>query len=128
MILSESCISLASPLTGDGCGSVIGVGGGGVSSMQTAALFAAPVPRMMAVRPVDCMAEIIVEGGVVVVVVTSWSGREYSVDCMPGTLLRAPDMSSVQALQVIGTEKVAWYAGHAFVVSIFLVSELRLKA
>ncbi len=106
MILSESCISLASPLTGDGCGSVGGVGGGGVSSMQTAALFAAPVPRMMAVRPVDCMAEIIVEGGVVVVV-TSWSGREKSVDCMPETLLRAPEMSSVQALQVIGTENVA---------------------
>lgn len=71
MILSESCISLASPLTGDGSGSVDEVGEGGVSSMQTAALFAVPVPRTMAVRPVDCMADIIVEGGVVLVVVTS---------------------------------------------------------
>ena len=39
--------------------------------MQTAALFGAPEPRKMAVRPVDWIIEMMVEGGVVVVVVRS---------------------------------------------------------
>ena len=39
--------------------------------MQTAALFALPDPRRIAGRPVDWMVEIMVEGGVVPVVVSS---------------------------------------------------------
>ena len=48
------------------------------------------------------------EGGVVDVVVRSCFGREKSVCCMPGSLDKAFDISLMQALQCMGTEKVAW--------------------
>lgn len=71
VICLDSCISLANPLTGDGGSTDGGTSGGGVSRMQTAALFALPEPRRMAGRPVDWIVEIIVEGGIVDVVVRS---------------------------------------------------------
>ncbi len=71
VILSDNCINLASPRTGDGSGTDGGVKAGGVSRMQTAALLAVPEPRRMAVRPIDWIVEMMVEGGVVEVVVRS---------------------------------------------------------
>ena len=62
----------------------------------------------MAVRPVSCIADIMAEGGVVDVVVRSCWGMEKSVCCMPGSLDRAVDTSSMQASQCMGTEKMAW--------------------
>ena len=58
-------------------------GEGGVSRIQTAALLAFPEPRRIAGRPVDWMADIIAEGGVVPVVVRREVGREKKVDWMP---------------------------------------------
>ena len=82
--------------------------GGGVSSIQTAALLAPPEPRSIAGRPIDWIADMIFEGGVVDVVVRIWFGSEKSVFSMPGRVERAPDMSLMQASQVMGMEKVAW--------------------
>ena len=97
----------AKPRTGEASGTDGGVGGGGVSRMHTAALFAFPEPRRMAVLPVSWMVEMIAEGGAVDVVVRSCFGREKSVFCTPGSLDRAPDISSMQVSQCMGTEKVA---------------------
>ena len=108
VIRSDSSIKRARPRTGDVSGSVGGIGGGGVSRIHTAALFALPEPRRMAVRPVSWIADMIAEGAVVDLVVRSCFGREKSVSCMPGILERAPDISLMQASQCMGTEKVAW--------------------
>lgn len=108
VIRSLSSINLASPRTGEGSGTDGGVEGGGVSRMQTAALFDFPDPRRIAVRPVFCIADIMAEGGVVDVVVNILFGRENSVFCMPGNFDSAPEMSLMQVLQVMSTEKVAW--------------------
>lgn len=75
--------------------------------MHTAALFAFPEPRRMAVRPVSWIVDMIAEGGVVDVVVRSCCGREKSVWCMPGSLDKAADISLMQSSQCMGTEKVA---------------------
>lgn len=75
--------------------------------MHTAALLAVPVPRRIAGRPVDWMVEIMLEGGVVVVVVRSWVGREKEVDWMPSSRESAREMSWMQESQCMGTEKVA---------------------
>ena len=53
---------------------------GGSSRMHTAALLERPEPRRMAGRPVDWMAEMMVEGGVVPVVVSIEVGIENEVD------------------------------------------------
>ena len=108
VIRSDSSIKRARPRTGEASGTDGGVGGGGVSRMHTAALLTLPEPRRMAVRPVSCIVDIMAEGGVVDVVVRSCFGRENSVCCMPGSLDRAVDISSMQASQCMGTEKVAW--------------------
>ena len=80
---SDSSISLANPRTGDGSGAEGGDWSGGVSKMQTAALLAAPEPRRMAVRPVDCIVEMTIEGAAVPLVVTSWDGKEKDVSPIP---------------------------------------------
>lgn len=56
------------------------------------------------------------------VVVRIWVGREKSVFSIPGRVERAPDMSFMQASQVMGTEKVAWYAGR-----LIFAEELRFR-
>ena len=81
--------------------------GTGVSRMHTAAELGFPEPRKMATRPVDSMASMILEGGSVPFVVTSFDGMEKEVSEMPGSLERALEMSAVQESQVMGTEKVA---------------------
>lgn len=75
--------------------------------MQTAALFTLPEPRNMAVRPVDCMADMILEGGSVPVVVTILDVSENDVSRMPGSCSRTLEMSLTQPSQVIGTENEA---------------------
>ena len=47
--------------------------------MQTAALFALPEPRSIAARPVDWIADMMVEGGSVPLVVISFKGMEKVV-------------------------------------------------
>lgn len=108
MIRSDSSIKRARPRIGEASGTDGGVGEGGVSRMHTAALFALPEPRRIAVRPVSWIVDIIAEGGVVDVMIRSCFGREKSVFCTPGSVDKAPDISSTQLLQCIGTEKVAW--------------------
>lgn len=54
--------------------------------MQTAALLERPEPRRIAGRPVDWMAEIMAEGGVVPVVVSIEVGMENVVDWIPREL------------------------------------------
>ena len=82
--------------------------------MQTAAELGLPEPRRIALRPVDWIAAIILEGGSVLLVVTSFEGMEKLVSSMPCRLDRAREISSVQDSQVIGTEKVASYKGCIF--------------
>lgn len=74
-------------------------------------LFAAPDPRKMAGRPVNWMAAIMAEGGVVPVVVSMEVGSEKVVEWMPGSCERAEEMSRMQASHSRGTEKVASYVG-----------------
>ncbi len=116
VILSDSSINRASPRTGEGCGVEDGVsgGGGGVSKMQTAALLLFPEPRRMAGRPVDWMAEIILEGGAVAFVVRSCLEREKEVCCMPSSFESARDISVMQESQCMGMAKVASYCGPIF--------------
>lgn len=108
VIRSDSSIKRARPRTGEASGTDGGIGGGGVSRIHTAALFALPEPRRIAVRPVSWIVEIMAEGGVVDVMVRSCFERERSVSSMPGSLDKALDISLMQALQCMGTEKVAW--------------------
>ena len=51
--------------------------------MQTAAELGAPLPRRMASRPVDWMAETTEDGGAVPVIATSWEARLASIFVMP---------------------------------------------
>lgn len=75
--------------------------------MQTAALLEFPEPRRMAGRPVDWMAAMICEGGVVAVVVRSWVGSEKVVSSMPLSFDSTPEISLMQESQCMGTEKLA---------------------
>ena len=77
--VDETCTRRARPRTGESEDEVfeaVAEGEGGASRIQTAALLEDPLPRRMASRPVDWMAERRREGGVVPVMVMVWVGRE----------------------------------------------------
>lgn len=65
----------------------------------------------MAGRPVDWMAEIIVEGLAVALVVRSCWEREKEVFWMPSSFESVREISVMQDSQCMGTAKVASYCG-----------------
>ena len=108
--------------------------------MHTAALLLPPEPRRIAGRPVDWMADIIVDGGVVPIVVSMEARREKVVEWMPvklskglmlaegkgqgargaslpGSFSSADEISLIHSSHLRGTEKLASYAGSIFFVA-----------
>lgn len=83
-----------------------GILGEYLSRMQTAALLDFPVPRRMASRPVDCMAETMADGDAVPVMCRIWEARSADMEWTPGRLVRAPETARTHASQWSGTAKV----------------------
>ena len=77
-----------------------------VSRIHTAALLDFPLPRRMASRPVDWMAETMLDGGVVPVMWMSWVARSAETEWMPGRSFKVLETDSMQESQWRGTAKV----------------------
>ena len=69
------------------------------------------LPRRMASRPVEWMAEMMVEGGVMPVMWRSWVARSARMEWMPGRGVRIWVRLVMQAGQWRGTKKVVWFFG-----------------